>query len=116
MRDPDVSLKRMQTGLSVLNQELTATYDQIKALQAARSANDCASLNVQGHPPALTTEDEVAAARRKAIAREQEIQTQMDAAFSHIKDIEGQKQPILRRLRDYLDAAQATESAKAQSR
>jgi len=116
MRDPDVALKRMQTVLNVLNQELTATYEQIKALQAARSANDCASLSVQGHPPALTTEDEVAAAKHKVTVREQEIQTQMDAAFSHIKDIEGQKQPILLRLRDYLDAAQASESVKAQSR
>lgn len=115
MRNPDVSLNRMQTVLSVLNQELSATYEQIKTLQAARAANDCSSLGAQGYPPALTTEDEVAAAKRKTIAREQEIQTQMDAAFSRIKDIEAQKQPILRRLRDYLDAERATESAKPKS-
>ena len=44
----------------------------------------CSSLNVQGGLPALTTEDEVAVAKRKAIAREQETQTQMDAAFTQI--------------------------------
>ena len=115
MRDPDVSMKRMQTVLSVLNQELTATYDQIKALQTALSANDRSPLNVQGRPAALTTEEEVAASKRKAIAREQELQSQMDAAFGRIKDIESQKQPILRRLQDYLDAEHGAEST-AQSR
>jgi hypothetical protein len=115
-RDPDLALKRIQTVLGVLNQELTATYEQIKTLRAARAANDCSSLNVQGRPPALTTEDEVAAAKSKAIAREQEIQTQMDAAFSHIKEIEAQKQPILQRLRSYLDAEHATEPSRTQTR
>ena len=46
MRDPDAALKRMHTVLSVFNQELTATSEQVKALHAARSANDCSSLNV----------------------------------------------------------------------
>ena len=115
-RDPDLALKRIQTVLGVLNQELTATYEQIKTLRAARAANDCSGLNVQGRPPALTTEDEVAAAKAKAIAREQEIQTQLDAAFKHIKDIEAQKQPILQRLRTYLDAEQTNEPARTQTR
>ena len=115
-RDPDLALKRVQTVLGVLNQELAATYEQIKTLRAARAANDCSPLNGQGRPPALTTEDEVAAAKSKAIAREQEIQTQMDAAFKHIKDIEAQKQPILQRLRSYLDSEQTTEPARTQTR
>lgn len=42
----------------------------------------CSSLNAQDHLPALTTQDKVAAAKRKAIAREQEIQTQVDAPFT----------------------------------
>lgn len=108
MRDPDVSMKRMQTVLSVLNQELTATYDQIKALQSALSANDRSSLHVQGRPPPLTNEEEVAAEKRKFAAREQEIQAQMDAAFKRIKEIEAQKQPILQRLQEYLDAERAS--------
>lgn len=116
MRDPDVSMKRLQIVLSVLNQELTATYDQIKALQAALSANDRSSLYVQGRSPDMTTVEEVAAGKRKAIARELELQTQMDAALGRIKDIEAQKQPILRHLQDYLDAEHGTESQAAQSR
>ena len=109
VRDPDVTMRRMQTVLSVLNQELTATYEQIKTLQTALSANDRSPLNVQGQPPALTTAEEVAASKRKSIAREQELQSQMDAAFGRIKEIESQKQPILRRLQDYLDAEHAAE-------
>ncbi len=113
-RDPDVSMKRMQTVLTVLNQELTATYDQIKALQAALSANDRSALHVQGRPPSVTTEEQVAAEKRKATAREQEIQSQMDAAFKRIKDIEAQKQPILQRLQEYLDAEEQAEAANTQ--
>lgn len=112
-RDRDASMKRMQTVLGVLNQELTATYDQIKALQAVMSANDRSSLSVQGRPPALTTEEEVAAGKRKSIAREQELQAQMDAAFKRIKEIEAQKQPILLRLQEFLDAEQEKEPAAA---
>lgn len=115
-RDPDVTMKRMQTVLTVLNQELTATYDQIKALQAALSANDRSALHVQGRPPGVTTEEEVAAEKRKATAREQEIQSQMDAAFKRIKDIEAQKQPILLRLQEYLDAEEEAESANTRSK
>ena len=115
-RDRDASMKRMQTVLGVLNQELTATYDQIKALQAVMSANDRSSLSVQGRPPALTTEEEVAAGKRKSIAREQELQAQMDAAFKRIKEIEAQKQPILLRLQEFLEAEQEKESATAGTR
>lgn len=76
----------------------------------------CSSLNIQGRLPALTTEDKVAAAKRKAIAREQEIQTQADAPFTQIQEIEAHKQPLLRRLPACLDAEQAIESATAKSR
>lgn len=116
VRDRDASMKRMQTVLGVLNQELTATYDQIKALQAVMSANDRSSLTVQGRPPALTTEEEVAAGKRKSAAREQELQAQMDAAFKRIKEIEAQKQPILLRLQEYLEGEQERESATEGSR
>ena len=116
MRDPDVSMKRMQTVLGVLNQELAAAYDQIKALQAVLSANDRSSLHIQGRPPPLTTEEDVAAEKRKSIAREQEIQAQMDAAFRRVKDIEAQKQPILLRLQELLDAENETGSPTARSR
>lgn len=115
-RDPDVTMKRMQNVLGVLNQELTATYDQIKALQAVLSANDRSPLSVQGRPAALTTEEEVAAGKRKAAAREQEIQTQMDAAFKRIKEIESQKQPILQRLQEYLEAEEEAETSTGKSR
>lgn len=113
VRDPDVSIKRMQTVLGVLNQELLATYEQIKALQSALTANDRSSLHVQGRPPGLTMEEEVAAEKRKFVAREQEIQAQMNSAFKRIKDIEAQKQPILLRLQEYLDAEHRAETPAA---
>lgn len=116
LRERDASMRRMQTVLAVLNQELTATYDQIKALQAVMSANDRSSLSVQGRPPALTSEEEVAASKRKSAAREQELQAQMDAAFKRIKELEAQKQPILLLLQEYLKAEQEKESASSGSR
>ncbi len=103
-RDADAAIRRLQTVLNVLNQELTATYDQIKALQAMLAANDRNSLNVQGRPKPLTTEDEVVEVKRKTEAREREIQERIEAAFKRIQEIEAQKQPVLRRLREYLEA------------
>jgi hypothetical protein len=103
-RQPDDSVKRAQAVLAVLNQELAATYEQIKALQALLSSSGRAPLYVQGVPPALTTEQEVTEAKTKAASREQEIQSQIDEALKRVKDIDAQKQPILRRLREYLDA------------
>jgi Skp family chaperone for outer membrane proteins len=105
-RDADATIKRLQTVLNVLNQELTATYEQIKALQAMLAANDRNSLNVQGRPKPLTTEDEVAEVKRKGEAREREIQDRIEAAFKRIQEIDAQKQPVLRRLREYLDSEQ----------
>jgi hypothetical protein len=103
-RDADAAIKRLQTVLNVLNQELTATYDQIKALQAMLAANDRNSLNVQGRPAPLTNEEEVAEVKRKAQAREREIQERIEAAFKRVQEIEAQKQPVLRRLREFLES------------
>lgn len=104
VRQPDDSVRRMQSVLAVLNQELAATYEQIKSLQALLAASGRSALGVQGIPPALTTEQEVTEAKNKALARERDIQAQIDDALKRIKDIDAQKQPILRRLREYLDA------------
>jgi hypothetical protein len=103
VRQPDDSVKRAQAVLAVLNQELAATYEQIKALQALLSTSGRVPLYTQGVPPALTTEQEVTEAKTKAAAREQDLQGQIDQALKRIREIDSEKQPILRRLWEYLE-------------
>ena len=40
----------------------------------------------------------------------------MDAAFKRIKEIESQKQPILQRLQEYLEAEEEAETSTGKSR
>lgn len=107
-RDPDATMRRVQNALGVLNQELAATYDQIKTLQATIEANRRGVSDIQNRGPVVTME-EVEAARRKADQREAELQSQIDLAFNRIKEIEQQKQPLLRRLQEQLQVDERPE-------
>ncbi len=100
-KNADEAMRRVQNALGVLNQELSATYDQIKTLQSTLEANRRSVDSIHSRGPGLTME-QVEAARRKASDREEELQSQIDLAFARIKDIELQKQPLLRRLQEQL--------------
>jgi len=100
-KNADETMRRVQNALGVLNQELTATYDQIKTLQTTLETNRRSVDSIHSRGPGLTME-QIETARRKASDREEELQSQIDLAFARIKDIELQKQPLLRRLQEQL--------------
>lgn len=106
--DAEESMKRIKTVLAVLNQELTATYDQIEALKRALDAE----LSPRWRPPGIETMDELTEAKRKASERENEIRARIEQAFKRIKEIDAQKQPILERLQEYLDKDKEAEAAR----
>ena len=109
-RDGAATMARLQGALDLLNRELSATFEQIKTLQATLEQNRRSIDSIHGRGPGYTME-QVEAARQKAAERERELQAQIDQAFGRIKEIDLQKQPLLRRLQDQLqqDEQQATQ-------
>lgn len=96
----DAELKRLQTILAILNQELLAEYQQIQALQEARRSNAQVPLYLQGRSPDRVSLDEAAADQRRAVEREAALNAQLDGIYARIKQLEAEKQPILERLRE----------------
>lgn len=96
----DAELKRLQTILAILNQELLAEYQQIQALQEARRSNAQVPLYMQGRTPDRVSLDEAAADQRRAVEREAALNAQLDGIYGRIKQLEAEKLPILERLRE----------------
>ncbi len=110
----DAELKRLQTILAILNQELLAQYQQIQALQEARRSNAQVPLYLQGRSPDLVFVDEAAADQRRAVQREAVLNARLDAAYERIGQVEAEKQPILERLREIVGSAPAVTPNTAQ--
>lgn len=107
----DAELKRLQTILTILNQELLAEYQHIQALQEARRSNAQVPLYLQGRSPDLVSVDAAAADQRRAVQREEALNAQLDALYARIGQIEAEKQPILERLREIVRSAPAAAPA-----
>lgn len=96
---PDDEIKRLQLVLSILNQELVAQYEQLKAIQQSlRSGAETFSLRQQGRSPYPVSHEEATAEASNALRRESAMSAQLDAVISRINQIEQRKQPILERL------------------
>ena len=106
----DAEIRRLQTFLGILNQELTTQYERIKALQQA-----IAQSGHSGTPPTVSPDvgryEEVAEQRRRDLAREASLRQQLDATLERIRDLETQKAPLLERVRELI--AQSGEGARA---
>ena len=105
--EPEAELRRLQTILNTLNQELQAEYQHIRTLQDALRSNSVVPLLSQGRSPDVVAYEEVAGQERTALSREAALNAQLDVVYSRVKQIEADKQPILDRLRELIKTAPA---------
>lgn len=115
--DFDAELKRLQSTLFTLNQELAATYSQFQMLMEARRASMQQGI-LDGPQPGLDYRDyeTVVAAQAAARARSDELTRQMDQLLAKAREIDVEKQPILQRVYELLRTSQsaATEAHNAE--
>ncbi len=78
---PEVELKRLQTILNTLNQELQAEYQHIRSLQEALRSNAQFPLLSQGRSPDVVAYEEVAGQERTALRREAALNAQLDVVL-----------------------------------
>lgn len=105
--DFDTELKRLQSVLLILNQELAATYSQFQMVLEARRAS-IRQEELEGPRPGLDyrSYETIVAAQAEARERGQELTRQMDQLLAKAKGIEAEKQPILQRVHELLNSAQ----------
>lgn len=107
--DTDTELKRLQSALVTLNQELAATYSQFQMVLEARRASIQQEI-LEGPRPGLDIRnyETIVAAQAEARERGQELTRQMDQLLARVREIEAEKQPILQRVYELLKSSQAT--------
>lgn len=105
--DFDAELKRLQSTLTTLNQELTATYSQFQMVLEARRASIQQEM-LEGPRPGLDYRnyDAIVAAQAEARERGQELTRQMDQLLVKVRAIEAEKQPILQQVYELLRRSQ----------
>lgn len=94
----EAELKRLQSVLGVVNQEIQAAYQQYQTVLQLRS--DTLKLLVYG---AISIPDPVnfeafKEEQRKLVRRDQELTNQLDQLLAQIRELEARKQPILQRI------------------
>lgn len=116
--DFDAELKRLQSSLVTLNQELAATYDQFKMVLEVRRDSIQQEI-LEGPRPGLDDRsyETIVAAQAGARARGQELTRQMDQLLAKVREIEAEKQPILQRVYELLGSSRAvtTEESSAET-
>lgn len=106
----DAEVRRLQTFLGILNQELGTQYERIKALQDAIAHGALAGSNPAANPDIARYED-VADQKRRALAREGALRQQLDATLDRIRELEAEKAPLLERVKELI--AQSAETGRA---
>jgi predicted nucleic acid-binding Zn-ribbon protein len=108
----DAELRRLQSILATLNQQLEATYRQFQMVQQAR--RDVLQ-SIYFVRPGLDPRsyDEMTEAQAQAMRQEKELAEQMHRLLAKAREIEGQMNPVLERIYQLIPAA--TESAPVQS-
>lgn len=107
--DTDTELKRLQSALVTLNQEMSATYSQFQMVLEARRASIQQEM-LEGPRPGLDYRnyEAIVAAQNEARERGRELAGQMDQLLARVKEIEAEKQPILQRVYELLRSSQNT--------
>jgi predicted nucleic acid-binding Zn-ribbon protein len=102
----DTELKRLQTILSIMNQELQAEYQQMRSIQETLRSNVLTPPNLQaGYQGDVVRYDDFVAEQRNAARRDAALRSQLDTIHERVKQIEAEKQPILDRLKELVKAA-----------
>ena len=102
----DTELKRLQTILSIMNQELQAEYQQMRSIQETLRSNVLTPPNLQaGYQGDVVRYDDFVAEQRNAARRDAALRSQLDVIHERVKQIEAEKQPILDRLKELVKAA-----------
>jgi hypothetical protein len=108
----DEELRRLQTVLNILNQELAAEYRHVDSLQQALQDN--ARLPLAGdaaRSPDVVSFEDVAAQKRAALRREADLNARLDAVYARIRQLDAQKQPLLSRLSELIGSVGAAATA-----
>ena len=102
----DTELKRLQTILSIMNQELQAEYQQMRSIQETLRSNVLTPPSLQpGYQGDVVRYDDFVAEQRNAARRDAALRSQLDVIHERVKQIEAEKQPILDRLKELVKAA-----------
>jgi len=113
-RAEDAELKRLQTMLAVINQEIQAAYEQYQiVIQTRRKALE-GETEEYVYAPDIQDFEEVKQRQREAKRRDRELTDQMDRILANIKELEARKQPVLNRIYELLQerAAPASEAVQ----
>ncbi len=102
----DTELKRLQTILNIMNQELQAEYQQMRSIQETLRSNAVTPPNLQpGYQGDVVRYEDYVAEQRNTARRDAALRTQLDTIQERVKQIEAEKQPILDRLKELVRAA-----------
>jgi len=110
----DTELRRLQTLLGVINQEIQASYQQYRMASEARGQALQTQMKDYLISPDIQDFEEVQRQQREARRRDQEMTDQMDRILAQIRELDTQKKLILDRIYEILRerAAQPPEPAQ----
>jgi predicted nucleic acid-binding Zn-ribbon protein len=103
----DAELRRLQSILATLNQQLEATYRQFQMVQQAR--RDVLQ-TIYFVRPGLDPRsyDEITEAQTQAMRQEKELTEQMHRLLAKAREIEAQMNPVLERIYQFIPASADT--------
>jgi sulfite reductase alpha subunit-like flavoprotein len=110
----DVELRRLQSILTTLNQQLSATYQQFQMVEQARRAV-LQSLNAPQLGLDPRSYDQVAEDRTQAVLQERALAEQMNRLIAKAQEIEKQMNPVLDRIYQLIPASGSAPSAQQQA-
>jgi chromosome segregation ATPase len=107
----DKELKRLQSILVTLNQELEATYHQFQMIQEARRGIVQSMFDPR---PGLDPRsyDEMVRDRERALAQEKELSDQMNRLLDKARTIEAKMNPILERVYQLIPDSESDRKAE----
>jgi len=114
VRADDTELKRLQTMLAVINQEIQAAYEQYQIVIQTRRKALQGETEEYVYAPDIQDFEEVKQRQREAKRRDGELTDQMDRILANIKELEARKQPVLNRIYELLQERSAPASEAVQ--
>jgi len=110
----DVELRRLQSILATLNQQLSATYQQFQMVEQARRA---VLQSLYAPRPGLESRsyDQVAEDRAQAELQERALAEQMSRLITKAQEIETQMNPVLERIYELIPTSGSVQAAQPQA-